>query len=138
MINRTAGARSLRSIHDRAISGASAEIPRERILDFAPGRRGGLLIQSEHRHDEPGRTEPALAPVMFHHRFLHGMERPGRGPEIFHSDELLPVNHGEEHEAGVDRPVTESAAPCRLGYRDRARAAITFRATFFHASAGRE
>ena len=91
-----------------------------------------MFIQDEHRHDEPGRTEPALAPVMLHHRFLDGMERPVRGPEVLDCDDLLSVDHGEEHQAGVDRPVTESAVRRRPGYRDSACAAIPFGTTLLH------
>jgi len=43
MICRTTGTRSLRSIHDGAISGAAAEIPRDRVLDLPPGGAADCL-----------------------------------------------------------------------------------------------
>jgi hypothetical protein len=122
-------------LDDGAVAGAAAQVAGQRLVDPPPrGRLPLALVQREHRHHEPGRAEAALRAVAVDQRALHRVERAVGPPEALDREERLPVQRGEEEQAGVHG--AEAHRPARqLAEHHRARAAIALGAAFLGAAA---
>src|SRR5581483_4774882 len=83
--------------HDVAVTGAAAEIARDRFLDLLVGRRAALAEQAVRRHQHARRAVAALHRVVFPEGFLERMQ-PFVLRQSFHGDDLVALGlHGENH-----------------------------------------
>ncbi len=120
-------------VTDRAVAGAAAQVaadgvevePVRPVLVVGVGAAPAVrpVVLRRHRADEAGRAVPALGAAAHRELALDGVEGAGRSQSLG-GDDLLAVEGGGRHEAGVDR---RPAAPVRaVGAHDehRARAAL--------------
>ena len=119
-------------IDDRAIAGAAAEIAGKRLVNERVLGAFAAVVEGEHRHHEARRAEPALGAIRVDERLLHRVERAVRGREPIDGEHLGAVELRHQHEAGVDRLVSQLAAVFPPDH-DGAGAAIAFRAALFRA-----
>jgi hypothetical protein len=115
---------------DRRIARAAAEVAGERVIDLLRAQRrvaalgpGGILVEREQRHHEARRAEAALGAVALDQRPLDRMRRAVRAAEVFDREQLATVQLADEANAGVDRPVADTAV-AQAADRDCAGAAI--------------
>ena len=85
--------------HDGRIARAAAEVARERdVVVPLP-----VQVRDRHRHHEARRAEPALAPVVVHHRPLDGVERAVGAGDPLDRPHRRPDELRQEQDAGVER-----------------------------------
>ncbi|MNM87658.1 hypothetical protein D3C81_998470 [compost metagenome] len=130
---------ALAGVDDRPVAGAAAQVAGQGIADLL-ARRGlaagrVLLVQRPQRHHEAGRAEPALGAMALHHGLLHRVERTVRLTQVFHGDQGLAVERGQELDAGIDRLEFDVAAVLQLADDDGTGAAVAFGAAFLGAGA---
>ena len=122
---------ALAGIEDRAVAGAAAEVARQVVGELlARGPRAGIqvpLVGRPQRHHEARRAEAALGAVALDQRLLHRVELRHRvlvvplrvdrlaalALEIFHREQRLAVQRGQELDAGVDRLQLQAADRAR-------------------------
>jgi hypothetical protein len=133
MVGHAIPARGKTGINDRTVSGASAEVPCQRINRIIVGRRGARLVQRKERHHHSRRAEAALTSVVVNECLLDRMQRSGGIAEILHRDHLLAMEHGKENEARIHCAVFKPVCAIRFGEHDRAGTTIAFGTTLFDA-----
>src|SRR5581483_2855634 len=82
--------RPLDGLDDVLVTGAAAEVPRDRPADLVLSGIGVVLQQRGARHHHPGRAEAALQAVLLLESLLDGMQL-ARPPEPLHRGELVAV-----------------------------------------------
>ncbi len=123
-------------IHDRAVAGAAAEIAGECLVNERVLGAFAAVVEGEHRHHEARRAKSALGAIRVDERLLHRMQAAVRSRKPIHREHLGAVKLRQQHEAGVDRLVSQFVA-IGASDRDGAGAAVAFRATFLRASQAR-
>jgi hypothetical protein len=68
-----------------------------------------LLVTGPQAHHEARRAEAALRAVAVHQALLHRMQRPARRGQVFHREQRLAVQRGQELDAGVDGRQAQAA-----------------------------
>ena len=139
------GTERVRGVADRAVSGAPAEIPAERVQVEAvrtvlvvvaiTGGFGPAVAAVElrrHAAHEAGGAVSALRAAAARHRILNRMQVHGRA-EALRRDDLLPVERRDGDEAGVHGGPRRAAGGVGLCDEDRARAAFPLGAALFRA-----
>ena len=116
-------------IADRAVAGAAAKIAAELFVELRAGLEILAVITFEERHDETGRAVTALRSEIFHHRLL---DRDAAFPQATPSTVTMsrPAMSGSGTRQLLIDAITTFAACIAVDDRDRARAAIAFRAAF--------
>src|SRR2546423_4643153 len=115
-------------IADGAVTGATTQIAAELFVELRRGLEVLPIISFEERHDETRRAIAALRSEILDHRFLDRMHF--RTRDAFDRNDLAAGHERQRDETTVDGAVTTPAARVTIDDRDRARAAIAFRATF--------
>ncbi len=114
----------LRGADDGPVSGAAAEIAGEQVVDAGEvGLRLGAVGGPE-AHHEARRAEAALRAVTLGQRGLHRVEPAVRSAQVLDGDDLAPVQHGQELDAGVDRADDHRAGGVALAQAHGAGAAV--------------
>src|SRR5262249_679241 len=93
-------------VHDEMIAGTAAEIAGNCLADLGVARRLLLVEQGLGRQQEPGRTEPALQPVVLAERLLDGVESLAVG-QAFHRHQRAAIELEREEQAASDRLTVE-------------------------------
>src|SRR2546427_11631526 len=93
-------------LHDVHVTGAAAEIPRDRLADLQLRRLLVLLEQGDGGHHHSGSAEAALQPVLLVEAFLDRMELPVLLEPLDGRDRPLIGLHGE-HRARLHRAAVE-------------------------------
>ena len=134
---------ALAGIEDRPVAGAAAQVAGQISsasccrVGFVP-LAGKALVACRQRHHEARRAEAALRAVAVDHRLLHRVQRVAAGvAHVFHREQRLAVQRGQEADAGVDALQLELAAARRLADDHRAGTAVAFGAAFLGAGAAR-
>src|SRR5947207_956643 len=121
-------------IDDRTITGAAAEIARERVVDVAarwPVRR---LVQREQRHHKAGCAKAALRAMAVDERLLDRMQRAIIASQALDGDQLLAVERRDKLNARIDRAKSH-AAVLELADDDGTCAAIALGTAFLRTGA---
>jgi hypothetical protein len=126
----------LAGIQDRPVAGAAAQVARQVVGDLLAG--GGRLAvpraAGRQRHHEARRAEAALRAVAGHHRLLRRM----LPAEVFHRQQRMAVQRGQELDAAVDRlpgQIARLAAFLQAADQHGAGTAVAFVAAFLGAGA---
>ncbi len=116
--------RLLAGRHDRAVSGAAAEVAGQRLKYRRSRRRLPSLmgVQGNQRHHDAGGAKAALGGVLFDHGLLHGVARGLL--ERFQSDQVTAVQAADQGDAAVDGFVAHVARRVRRAHDDGAGAAV--------------
>ena len=122
-----------RGIRDGPVAGAAAQIAREPVVHGGSVRTHPRVVEGEEAHHEPGGAETALRSVGIDHCTLHGMQVAVRGREVFHGDDLGPVDHSQKQDAAIRRLVDDATVAVEAPQRDGAGAAVALRAAFLGA-----
>ena len=117
-------------IHDWSISGAAAQVARQRVVDLRSiSHTVAFMKVSEQAHHDARSAEAALRAVLARHRGLNRMQFAVLG-EVFDRNEFGAVQLAEQRDARIDRLVHDAAVA--LARHDHgAGATIAFRAAFF-------
>ena len=89
-----------RSLSDRTIPGASAEIPAKLVIELPLAVEILAVIALEHRHDDPRRAVAALRAVAFHHGLLDRVQF--AVGQALHGDQLPPMHRSQRRQAAVE------------------------------------
>ena len=132
-VGRFAPAGIERSIDNRTVAGAAAQVAGQPVVHLAPVRLAGpVVVEGEQRHHEARRAEAALGAMVPHHRGLNRVQAAFAFREIIDGDDLLAVDLAHELNAAVDGLVANLIAVERA-QRHRAGAAITLGTAFLGA-----
>src|SRR5450631_1031712 len=86
-------------IDDVLVTGAAAQIARQRLADFCFGRRGVFVEKGRHGHEDAGRAVTALQAVMIMHRLLQRMIFAGVAGEAFDGRKFMMAGLYGQHQA---------------------------------------
>ena len=121
-------------LHDGAVSGAAAQVARQRLVGgvrvYALALRGAALVQCKQAHDKAGRAKAALRTMALDHGLLHRVQRavgPGQvggGPQRHTVDGLGRLD------TAVDSAVLQTAID-GLSHHHSAGPAVACGAAFF-------
>src|SRR5262245_47929606 len=98
--------RPLDGLDDVLVTGAAAEVPRDRPADLFLCRVGVVLQERGDRQHHPRSAEPALQPVLLLEPFLDRMEL-ARPAQPFHRGDLVAIGLHAEEGAGLHRKTVE-------------------------------
>jgi hypothetical protein len=90
-------------IHDVLVTGAPAQIARNRLTDFHLGRMWVFLQEWNEGHQNPRRAVPALQSMRFPKSVLQGMQLVGSLCQPLHGSNRVPVGLNGKHQAGTSR-----------------------------------
>jgi len=122
---RRLGRDALGDLDDRTIARAPTEITGQHLADRL-ARALGPDRAAVQRHDDARRAEAALRAMLVDHGSLHRMQAVALR-QALDRHQRLAMQHGQELDAGVDRPPDDAPFPIgalRLADQDGARAAV--------------
>ena len=133
------GAEGIGRVADRAVAGAAAEVPAQRVqvepvgtvlvvglgIALARGAAIGPVVLGGHAADESRRAVPALRAPADRHLLLHGVQL-ALCAQPFGGDDLLAVERGDGHQAGVDGHPFRRRAEAGTRHQHRAGPALSF------------
>ena len=90
-------------VHDALVPGATTEVARQRFADVLITRVGVVAQERRHRHDEPGRAEPALQAMAVAKRRLHRRQLAVGPGDALDRRDVGAVGLHREHQARAHR-----------------------------------
>mgnify|MGYP006992415209 CR=1 FL=1 len=122
-------------VADRPVAGAAAQVAAQLVVELPRLAQVAAVARLEHRHHHPGRAVAALRAELADQRLLDRVVLAGPLAQPLDRVHAPALDHRQQDQARVDRPVRRPRGPVRVEDRHAAGPAVALGAALFGAGA---